>query len=237
MIHIFDNIYTVLYNLVIIIAGIAAWFYYRKYKHSMMRYFIYLLFYIALFTFLMKYTYSVRYNGVLSFLDTTIFRQNYWLGTLHWDIGAMLFYSWFFSKFIKNRRYKKIIRLLSFSFLVFATFSIVIQFEKFFKSNLMEITIAGNLLLIISISLYFVEILQLDKLLVFYKTYIFYIACIVILWLLITMPLGFYDHYYNLKDPAYIKLRKMIYFYVNLFMYLGFALVLIFGKPEKGINE
>ncbi|MCC1483674.1 hypothetical protein [Winogradskyella immobilis] len=237
MIRIFDDITGILQSLVIIIAAITGLLSYKKYKYSVIRYFTYFLIYLAFFECLMYYTYSVRYDGILSFLDTTILRQNYWLGALYWSIGAMLFYSWFFSKFIKTKLYKKLIKWLSFLFLIFTIITIVTQFDQFFSSGLVSLRLAGNLLLVISISLYFIEILQSNKLLVFYKTNIFYIACIVFLWLLITMPLGFYNQYYNLQDPEYVKLRSAIYFYVNLFMYIGFSLVLIFGKPENAIND
>ena len=237
MIHIFDNIPGLLQSLVILIAAITGLFCYRKYKYSKIRFFIYILLYIACFQFIAKYTYSVRYNGVLSFLDTTIFRHNYWLSTLYWRIGAMLFYSWFFSKFIRRELYRKSIRLMSLLFLIFAVITIVTNFDELFSSSNVTLRIIGNLLLIVSISLYFIDILQSDKLLDFYKINIFYIASIVFLWLLITMPLGFYESYYNLEDLAYRKLRSTIYFYVNFFMYIGFSLVLIFGKPEKTIND
>lgn len=237
MIRIFESPYLVLLILVEIVAAITGIFCLKKYRSSKMRYFIYFLICIAFFSCLMTYTYSVRFNGVLSFLETTKIRVNYWLSTLYWNIGAMLFYSCFFCQFIKKKSYVKLIRWLSIAFLLFAIIIIIAQFDKFFISQYVSLRIAGNLLLIISISLYFIEVLQSDKLLMFYKSNIFYIASIVFIWLLVTMPLSFYNHYHNLQDPVYVELRSAIYFYVNFFMYIGFTIILLFGKPEKVIND
>ena len=230
--RIFESPYYVAMIAVECFAAIVGILCLKKYGKSKMRYFIYLLIGIVIFTITATYTYSVRYNGVLSFLEETRFRHNYWLGTLCWDISAKLIYAWFFSLFISNRSYKKTIRILSYMFLIFSILLIVFKFDQYFLSELTEIEIGGSVLLILTIMFYFLDILKSDTLLIFYKSYSFYIASILFVWLLVTIPLSFYEPYFTIDDPAYVRLRGMIYFYVNFLMYIGFALVLLFGKPE-----
>ena len=74
----------------------------------------------------------------------------------------------------------------------------------------------------------------------------FYISVVIFIWWLIITPLTFYDLFYGSVDLSkpfrhpeffgdinYITLRKRIYLFSNIFMYLTFIFALIWCRPEK----
>ncbi|WP_411766932.1 hypothetical protein [Winogradskyella sp. A3E31] len=221
---------TLVIELFAAIVGIVC---FKKYKDTPIRYFIYFLIYIFICELLATYTYSVRYNGVLGFLDTTRFRHNYWWGTLYWEIGGVLFYIWFFAKIIVKDYLSKALNILAILFLICSVAIIIFNFDQYFTSNFKFIDISGTILIVISITCYFLDVMLSERVLYFYQSIYFYIAALLFLWWIILTPLTFYQMYFTLADPEYIQLKSSIYLITNCLTYIGFGLILILCKPPK----
>lgn len=221
------------------LAAITAVFYYKKYKNVAAKYFIIFLLYVAICDSACYYTFYVRPNEALSFLIGTKFQKNHWFATLYWVIGAIIFYGFYFYKILKTPLYKNIIKYSVYIFLIFSLIYIALNWELFFVKFFIVLDVLGAIIILMCSIFYFFEILKYDKILEFYKSINFYISLTVFIWWLIITPLSFYSVYYtydvgkNFLDLDFVTLRRQIFLFSNIFMYLTFTLALIFCKAEN----
>ena len=206
---------------------------YRKYKDSTAKYFIYFLFYSTLCDTLGSYTKYVKNDGLLSFLDGTLFQKNYWWFTLFWSVFSIVFYTFYYNKIIKNAKFKSVIKNSGYAFFLFSVGYIIINFDSYFKTSLPPITVFGALIIFLCTVFYFIEILLSDTILVFYKSLNFYISITIFIWWLIITPLGFFERYFFTSDWDFVFLKWQIYLFANIFMYLTFTFALIWCRPQN----
>ncbi|MDN3667121.1 hypothetical protein ACFFU1_07210 [Algibacter miyuki] len=214
-------------------AAVTGLILFKKYKHTNAKYFIYFLVYLAVCDFLAGYTRYIRNDGPLSFLEDTVFRKNYWWSTLFWKIGAIVFFTFYFNKILKTPIFKTIIKAVGISFVLFSVSYIALHWDAYFVTFFPSIGVFGAITVLISTIFYFIEVLQSDKILTFYKSLNFYISFAVFIWWLIITPLVFYDIYMSNKDWNFIFLKWQIYLIANITMYSTFTFALIWCKPEK----
>lgn len=228
---------TQLNDVVIIIAAVVGVLYFKKFKNTDARIFLYYLVYVAIVDFIGSYpSYVVEYEilePVREMLANTPFKRNYWWFTVFWNIGSVMFMSYYYQKIIKSKVSIKIIRYSSVAFLIVASIFIFSNLDAFFNSQLKFVNILGALVILTCIALYFIEVLKSDKILVFYKSLNSIISAILLLWWLIITPLIFYEVYFSQADTGYLLLRRYIYLFSNVFMYLSFAVAIIVCKPEN----
>ncbi|WP_246067716.1 hypothetical protein [Changchengzhania lutea] len=221
------------------LAAVTGIFCYKKYKETAAKYFIYFLIIIAISDSLNYYTFYVRPNKALSFLIGTKFEKNHWWSTLYWDIGTILFYVFYFFKVLKKHLFKSIIKYSGFTFLMFSLVYIALNWDLFFVQFFTVLDVLGAIIIIMCSVFYFIEILISDKILEFYNSINFYISVTIFIWWLIITPLSFYNVYftYNIEtsflDMDFVLLRKQIFLYSNIFMYLTFTFALIWCQPES----
>lgn len=215
-----------------ILAAVTGLILYNKYKHTAAKYFIYFLVYIVITVIIKRYTYCVKDDGFLSFLDGTLLEKNYWLGTISWKIGAVTFFGWYYLKILNNKAQKNILRMSIILFIIASLFIILFTLPDFFKTSIPSIAILGALIILQCSFYYFMEILQSEKILTFYKSLNFYISCVILLFWLVKTPLVFYEQYYSKSDMDYVSLRHFINLFLISFMYLTYTIGLIVSKPE-----
>lgn len=234
--------YTLLIHLLEFIAALTGIIFYKKFNYSSYKYFIWFLIYIIICEIIGSYTLYVKDGKFLYFLKGTIIEKNYWWSTIFWKIGAIIFFAFYFNKILKSRQKKTIIRYCALSFLIFSVGYILIHWEAFFTSFFPIISILGSVIIFICTVFYFIETLESDNILSFYKSLNFYISTAIFIWWLIITPIVFYDNYttYQIdvfqRDWEYIKIRRLLYLSANIFMYSTFTFALIFCKPEKEID-
>lgn len=216
-----------------ILAAVTALLFYRKYYLTAAKYFIWYLVYILICEILNTYVYYIYNNGFLSFLKDTLFVWNYWWSTLYWKIGAIVFFSFYYNKILKKELFKSIIKYGGYAFFIFSIIYIALNLEDYFIQFFPIISILGAVIIFLGSIFYFIEVLQSDKILTFYKSLNFYISVSVFIWWLIITPLVFYDVYNSHKDWNFIFLKWQIYLFANIFMYLSFTFALIYCEPEK----
>ena len=231
------NNYSLLISTVEIIAAVAAIIVYRRYKQTKVKYFLFFLVYVAILEIIGGYPEVVANYEVLKpikeFLKGTWAEQNYWWYNIFWKIVAPLFYSYYFKINIDTKWSQKTINVLQIIFLASAITYIAIYPNELFDNSIVFNTVIGSFLVLVSIALYFIELLRSELLMSFYKAINFYIASIVFIWYLVVTPLVFYNIYFSTADWSFVLLRWEVFFIMNSFMYLSFAVALIFCKPEK----
>ncbi|MFD0842101.1 hypothetical protein ACFQ1F_01035 [Flaviramulus multivorans] len=225
--------YSLITHFVEILAAVTGLLLFNKYKGSSTKYFIYFLVFITLSELVSRYTYLVKEGGLLSFLDGTVFQRNYWWGTLFWSLGSVMFYSFFFLKIIKTKRFRVILNVSRYSFLVFFFLYIIINWGDYFIRPFPVISILGAIIIFMCSIFYFLEILESNTILSFYKSINFYIAATIFIWWLIITPIVFFHIYYRNIDWNFIHLKWMIFLVANIFMYLTFTFALIWCKPQN----
>lgn len=215
------------------LAALIGLIYYKKYKETITKYFIWYLIYIVVLESVGKYALYVRNGGFFSFLKGTLIESNHWWYTIFWQIGAILFFSFYFRKVLENVFNIAFLRILTLLFVSSSLVSILLDLKLFFKGWIPLIRISGAVVIFSCVILYFLELLRSDKILHFHKSLSFYISITILVFWLITTPLIFYAKYYTVSDWSFIYLKHKIYVYVNVFMYLMFSVGLIVSKPEK----
>ncbi|WP_452601181.1 hypothetical protein [Pontimicrobium sp. MEBiC06410] len=225
--------YTLITHSVEIIAAVTGLLFYKKYKLTAAKYFIWFLVYINVCEGLAEYSNYVKNDGILSFLDGTLFEKNYWWSALYWKIGSILFFSFYYYNILKNYRHKLIIKYTSILFMLISLIYILFHFKDFFIRNLPIISVMGALVIILCSVLYFIQILQSERILTFYKSLNFYINSAILIWWLVITPLVFYDVYFGERDWDFVILKWQIYLFSNIFMYSVFTFGLIFSDAKN----
>ncbi|HLV39658.1 hypothetical protein [Xanthomarina sp.] len=222
---------------VILFSAIIGFVLFKKYKNTSTKYFIFFLGYVVvleLFAYYPTLFLKVEFLDPLKvIIDKTVFKQNLWVYTLFWDIGSIMFYSFFYYKILNKKNNKLLVKYVSTFFLISSILCIIINWNEFFVALFPFITIMGTLVIIFYIVLFFIESLMSNESLTFFKSVNFYISAILLIWWLITGPVVFFENYVSEADWNFIFLRWQIYLSANIFMYLGFAFALIFCKPES----
>lgn len=216
-----------------LLATITGLIFYKKYKFTSARYFVFFLVYLSLGDFINTYVYYIKNDGIFSFLEGTVFQRNTWWSTLFWKIGAILFFGFYYSKILKNKKFKRVVKVSSYFFFFYSLMCIVFNFDDFFIKSFSSISIFGAIIIIFCSVFYFIEILQSEKILTFYRDLNFYISTSIFIWWVIITPLVFYDTYNLLWDWNFIFLRWQIYLFANIVMYSTFTFALIFCSPEN----
>lgn len=231
--------YSFITHLVEAIAALAGVLVLNKFKGTHARYFIFFLVYIAVFDTLGYYTKYVASGKKLSFLVGTIIQKNHWLYNIFWHVGAIMFFSFYYRKILKTAIFLTIIKCISYCFLVFCIIYFLYNWEAFFHTFFPTINVLGAIVIFTCTVFYFIEILQSDKILEFYKSINFYISAAIFIWWLIITPIVFYNvyHTYEIGNPNidlnFLFLRRQIYLFANLTMYLTFTFALLWCKPQN----
>ncbi len=151
---------------------------------------------------------------------------------MYWKIGAILFFSFYYYRYLINKSFKRIVKYSGYSFLVFSIIYILFNWDDYFIVFFPIIDILGAIIIFLCTAFYFFEILNSEKILTFYTSINFYISAAIFIWWLIITPLVFYDIYNSHYDWNFIFLKWQIYLFANIVMYLTFTFALIFCKPE-----
>jgi len=231
------NNFSLILHSVEVLTAIVGLFCLKKYKGTIVRYFIYFSVYVAILELIGAYPRYLKSYEFLSpikdAIEGTKLEKNHWLYLIFWTIGGKIFYSLYFRELINSQLQKKIIKYLLALFIVFNVVYFALNWEAIFESSPIWISILSDSLVILSIIFYLIEILLNDKLLEFYKSINFYIASTVFVWILIFTPLWFFDDYFSTNDMAYVKLKATLILCCNIFMYVTFSFALIWCKPQN----
>lgn len=215
-----------------ILAVVTGLILFKKFKHTAAKYFIYFLVYIIFMVLIGRYTLYIYDDGPLSFLEGTLIERNYWWFTIFWQIAAVLFFGWYYLNILQNKWHIKVLKASLLLYFIISVLTIILSLPDLFKKPIPIIYIIGGIIILQCVFLYFLEVLQTDKILNFYKSLNFYISCAILIFWLIKTPLVFYEQFYTQLDWSYVHLRAFINLFVITFMYLTYTIGFIIAKPE-----
>ncbi len=209
-----------------LLAAIVGTIYFYKYKHTPIKYFLYLLWYITLTEFTGWYASE---NEILVFFDKNGRHYNLWLYNLLYIIFFITVLM-IYMKSLKQLIFKKWIKIFIISYIIISIFNwSFIQSFKYEWSELPFIT--GSLFLITTIIFYFIELLRLNKIIVFYKNLLFWISIGLLLYHSGTIP-------FSVKITSYALLSGIhhlffIVYFLAFMMYSTFTFGFIWSKKEE----
>ncbi len=221
-------------ELVAVITGIIS---YKKYKGTTATFFIKIVIYLFFVELIGSYSLFYEEFEFLKPVYNSIFMQNYWWFTFTFDIITIILFSILFQKILKSPVFCKTLKGITILFIVFTLIYLILNRHLFFFQFFIPVQIFGGLIIIMCSVFYFIEILQNNQILKFYKSIYFYISISIFTWWIIITPLSFYDLYFKNSDWKFIVLQWQIYLFANFFMYTTFTLGLIFSKPELDSKE
>ncbi|HLV15181.1 MAG TPA: hypothetical protein VKY41_08375 [Xanthomarina sp.] len=229
------------YNLITrffeILAVVTGLWYFKKYRETSAKYFIYFLVYAFLVDFIGAYPDHFNnfkfLNKFQTLIQGTKYQYNVWWFTLFWDIGAVLFFAFYYHNILKSTLFKNMVKMLSFLFIGYTVYYLMFHWNDLFIKTLPVICILGGVIILLCVILYFIEMLLSDKVITFYKSLNFYISVAIFIWWLIVTPIVFYDIYNSTADWNFVFLKWQIYLFANIFMYSTFSVGLMVSNSES----
>src|SRR5690606_11448081 len=162
--------YSLITHVIEFIAALTGVLLLNRYKNTDVRYFVYFLIFVAICDFVSIYTRYVKDDRFLYFLVGTVIEKNYWWSTLFWKIGAIVFYSFYYQRILTNPLSKKVIKIAGSLFVLFSVTYIGIHLHDFFLRSFPIISVFGAIIILLCAILHFLELLQADNILTFYKS-------------------------------------------------------------------
>lgn len=205
-------------KIVLILAFIIGLFNFKKFKNSPSRYFLYFL----------GYGIATEIFGGLFFYKLFKF-PNYILYNFYAAV-QFVFYLWLLGKYLKSKKTRKIIKTFMSVILIFFIFNTI-----FFQNILLGLQsyffLFGGILLIITIILFFIEILNSNAVLDIKHFLIFWVATGVLLFQLGFIPVFIAKNYINHSQGlTYGYILLLLNFISSTCFSLGFI------WSRKGVN-
>ena len=208
-----------------LISAIVGTIYFYKYKSTHVKWFLFLLWYIVFTEFIGDFLLD---KSILIHIDDNGIKYNIWIVNLLYFIFFPVIY-YIYSKSISNKKYVLWIKIFLIAYLIISVVNWVI-IQNFIKEWNELPFVAGSLFLIITIILYFIELLQSEKVVIFHRTLLFWISVGLLLFHAGAIPFSIKVNGYALI-PGTHKLFLILYLLANT-MYLTFTFGFIWSKKE-----
>ena len=187
-----------------------------------------------------NYTYYIEEVKILNKLIGTGFEKNYWLYNSYLLI-SYLFYINLFKWELSSIKIVKYFNIASISFFLISIIYFLF-FGDFFNSYSFFSIVAGALLVLVSISFFYLDILKGDKVLEIKNSLPFYISIGALIFHLCVTPIMIFSSYFSQsKNPEFVIFYGVILSLSNIILYssyiVGFLVCAKSNKKEKGLID
>ncbi|WP_157972891.1 hypothetical protein [Aureibaculum luteum] len=208
-----------------LLSAIVGTVYFYKYKHTTLKYFLYLLWYITITEFLGWY---IRVTGNMAYIDENGWIYNKWLYNILNIVTFSTVYIIYY-RYLKTQLFKKWIKVFLIVFLLVNILNWAF-IQNFIKEGAVFPKIIGSVFLIISIIFYFIELLRSEKIVIFHRLLLFWISVGLLLFYTGTIP-------FVLKWNGFMVIKGvhelfLILYILAIIMYLTFTFGFIWSKKE-----
>jgi hypothetical protein len=228
----FQEYYFLILYSIEFVAALTGIILYKKYRLTSVKYFIYFLVYAFFVDLLGNYPRHLYKLDLFYLIKGTLIEENYLWYTIFWWIGLSSFMAFINYKVIEKPMYKRVLKFFYYIYLLQAIVYGIVNFKELFRPTETFLIIASVWMISVTVILYFLEILQSNRIIYFYKSIYFYINALVFIWTIVVTPVVFYEIYFDSGDWNYVILKWQIFLSVNIVFYLSLTLALIFCKPE-----
>lgn len=212
-----------------LLAAIAGTIYFYKYKHTPMKYFLGILWYITITEYTGWFTSEQKIFG---FFDEQGRHYNLWIYNLLYTIFYPVVLT-IYIRSVKNIAYKKWLKFFIAFYLLFAIINwSFIQDFRFEWAELPDII--GSLFLAIAIVFYFISLLRSEQIIIYHKKLLFWISVGLLLFHIGTIP-------FTIEVTKYALMKSihnlfLIIWVLAILMYLIFTFGFIWSNKEEKIE-
>jgi hypothetical protein len=167
-----------------------------------------------------------------SFVECTHFADNVWIYNVS-IIASFSFLVYYFYTFLKGRLIRQVVKHAVISYILSSVVYLLIFEDIFFRELSQFSNIAGTLLLLTVIVLFYFQLLKSDVTLNLKFFLPFYISIGVLIFNLLITPIDIFDDFYSGEDILFTKIKNIVYLFSNLFMYSSFILGFIICRRKK----
>ncbi|WP_367587986.1 hypothetical protein [Aquimarina sp. 2201CG1-2-11] len=200
----------------------AVYFYKNKLQDVSVKYLVVLLWLTVFFEILALYPFFINTFEQLCFLEGTIFGYNTWVFNILIIISYSLYITYFRFN-LSNQFLKKILMILVVFFMISTILNLIVS-GVFFNELSTLTDVLGSLILLLSVLFYFFEVLQSDKVLIFYKLLPFYVSIGALVFHLVITPIDIYFEYTKHPNSNFFKIREYVLSSANIFMYTCYSI-------------
>ncbi len=206
-----------------ILAAISGLICMKYLKSKASRYFVFFLCITVLVeTFGMLSMRFEKWHFLDAYRNSRFIINNYWLYNFYY-LFNYAFYTMFFRSYIIDPKKRKTLAFLVSIYMITSFFNLMfsgVLFESYSSYN----TIFGTFLILISVFMYFFEMLKSDKILKFYKNIEFYVAIGALTFHLCTTPLFIYSKYFKEENDDFLSVYYFILPLAIIFMYTCYTI-------------
>jgi len=213
-------------------AFIIGLYYYKNNKSKEIHYLIWFLGLTVFVEIISAYTVLLDDFSFLSRLKGTGYERNYWIYNIYM-IGSFLFYTSFFKWFLKSDKAVNILNWLS---VFYAIASVLYLFVKggFFEGYSLVTLLAGTTLVLLSIFLYYYEIIKGDNILEIKNSLPFYISLGALFFHVCSAPVLIYSIYYRQSfNPEFVTVFRIVLYGSNFILYSSYIIGFIVCHKKK----
>jgi len=200
------------------------------------------LVYFLIFNFLLEIAGSYSPVGFFSnykyfgFVKNTPFENNVWLYNIYFLINFS-FFIYYFRSYIESNKIRNILKVLIVFYIISGSINLFCS-DVFFKSYSLYLTIVGTLLILISVVLFYFDILKSEEIINLKKYLPIYISIGVLVFNLCITPLDIFSRFFNVENELFIKVKTNILIYASIFMYITFITgFIVCAKDTKKLEE
>ncbi|GAA4237752.1 hypothetical protein GCM10022291_25580 [Postechiella marina] len=226
-----ENFNFITYGLELLAAIVGA-FCYGAYKNTTTKWFIYFLFYVVFVECVGASLMYFRAHSIIKFINRFGVRSTSWYN-LFWFFGSTLFLLVFYYKLVQSKLYKQLLLGLMLVFVIIFAGYTVFNFQGFLKSHPLFYSMLCAGVILLSVSLYFIDFIKRDAIIKAFSTFSFYISIVFLVWWIIIAPTLIFNPYNTENDWDFVNLKRRIFLFSNMFMYLTYTFALIWCRPEQ----
>lgn len=217
----FLNNYSVITKSVELIAAIAGSYYLKRNKNSVLKIFVYFLWLTFFVELIGEYARFMRDNYDYEWfiaIKNSVFCTNTWLFNIYsfFTIGLL---GVFYSGLLRKQSFKLLIRAIVIFYSVFSICYFTFT-DAFFEFGLPYDDILASIIVSIYVICYFIELINSEYILYYYKLPSFYISVALLLWYLCVTPLFIFNGYFLEVNTDFVIFRYLLLLFINVCAYL-----------------
>ena len=196
------------------------------------------VFYLGYIVFVELVAFLLLYLKELAFIDYLIeegVTSISWFN-LFWFYGGIMFTLFYYHSLLTYIMFKRILKIVAVLFSLIMLSHFLIFSKSFFTAHSFLYQISGLIVILICVTLYFIEFLNNENVLNIFHSFSFYVALGLFSWWLIITPVTFFASYNTSADWDFANLKRRIFLFANIFMYTCFAAGFIISKSNTN-NE
>lgn len=169
------------------------------------------------------------------FVKDTLIVRNLWLYNCYFLISYS-FFIYYFISYLTNEYYKKIAKYVIGLYVISGISYIIISNTFFTAYSIFSITV-GSLLLLISIILFYLDVLKSDEIIKLKRYLPIYISIGVLFFNLCVVPLQLFSKYFKAINELYVNISSFISLIGNVFMYSAFIIGFLMCTPKRKTKQ